>query len=259
MKLQKLLLLFIFLLLPLGTYAHWEEDADDDDPAFGTDENPIELDEIVCTPDYDDFDDWYNDDYWYNNDYEEDDIYENDEYMPSLKGTSNGNSGTSNNISGNQGEDNDSKVSKDSLEMAAKKVLEKIIRKYGSSQAVCNIGVNAMFEYLFGSNALNGMRANEIVRYWMSHPSQWQRISMSEAQALANKGYFVVAGWINPTGRSGHVVVVVPGTAVYRSNWGGYIPNVMDTGEEKRTVKQLLSNSFNSAKRNDIVFFKYKK
>ena len=33
---------------------------------------------------------------------------------------------------------------------------------------------------------------------------------------------------------SGHVVVVVPGEEGYSKNWGGKIPNVMDTGENKR-------------------------
>lgn len=46
-------------------------------------------------------------------------------------------------------------------------------------------------------------------------------MSLSQAQDYANKGYFVVVGWINPIeGESGHVMVVVPGEMEYTVGHG---------------------------------------
>lgn len=46
---------------------------------------------------------------------------------------------------------------------------------------------------------------------------------MSQTQELANKGWFVVAGWQNPIpGESGHVVVIVP--EAEQAGRGGKVP-----------------------------------
>ena len=81
---------------------------------------------------------------------------------------------------------------------------------------------------------------------------------MSQAQYWANQGYFVVAGWINPSGESGHVVVVVPGEGLQHSGWGGKIPHVMDTGAGKRTVGKTINYSFGKGKISSIKYYVYK-
>lgn len=97
-----------------------------------------------------------------------------------------------------------------------------------------------------------------MVRYWRDNPEKWQRISMEKAMEMANQGYFVVAGWVNPSGQSGHVVVVVPGPGDKSVKWGGIVPNTMETGLRRRNPKQLLSESFDSEKKSDVVFYYYK-
>lgn len=99
-------------------------------------------------------------------------------------------------------------------------------------------------------------QANEMVKYWQNS-SSWGEIQMSQAQGYANQGYFVVAGWINPRGGSGHVVVIVPGSENKGSSWGN-VPNAMDTGRDMRTASQPLSHSFGKDKRNNVKFFVYK-
>lgn len=140
----------------------------------------------------------------------------------------------------------------------AKNTVATIISKYGTKNAYCNFGVKIAFKSLFNKNDLEGKRANDMVRYWMNNPIHWERISITNAQRLANEGFFVVAGWINPTGNSGHVVVIVPGESTYSGSWGGYVPNAMDTGYMKRSSCQPISKSFGSSKKNEVVFFKYK-
>lgn len=101
--------------------------------------------------------------------------------------------------------------------------------------------------------------ANQMVRYWQDTPEKWQRISMEKAMEMANQGYFVVAGWVNPSGQSGHVVVVVPGEGEISYSWGNIkVPYVMDTGPGRRVGKQLISGSFSPKKKDKVVYFYYK-
>lgn len=155
------------------------------------------------------------------------------------------------------------KSSPATLTTTANKTVSTMKSKYGSSQAVCNFGVQTAFKSIYGSSNLPpGMkgRANEMAKAWADNPKYWQPISLSEAQSYANQGYFVVAGYINPVpGRSGHVVVVVPGQEKKSDSWGCNVPNVMDTGSNKRTDKQWLSQSFRSSQKNNIHFYYYKK
>ncbi|GAY29627.1 hypothetical protein PvtlMGM2_0480, partial [Prevotella sp. MGM2] len=90
-------------------------------------------------------------------------------------------------------------------------------------------------------------------------PKYWQAITMAEAQDYANQGYFVVAGYFNPTGGSGHVVVIVPGEEKESDSWKCDIPQIMDTGEKKRYKKVPLSKGFGLSKKNNIKFYYYKK
>lgn len=153
---------------------------------------------------------------------------------------------------------NYNKISQETMKKTAKSVVKDVISKFGSTKAYCNMGVHGMFKSLFNSNDLSGKNANTMVKYWKDNPDKWEKITMSQAQKLANDGYFVVAGWINPTtGRSGHVVVIVPGTETHSGSWGK-VPNSMDTGYKMRTESQPLSQSFGKDKKDSTIFFKYK-
>ena len=147
------------------------------------------------------------------------------------------------------------------LKSAATSAVSQVINGYGSYSAACNIGVQAMFKNIFGSSNLPpGMTglANDMVRAWANNPGYWHSISLSEAQDYANRGYFVVAGYINPTGRSGHVVVVVPGSMQESASWNCQVPVVMDTGGGRRRTSCLLSVGFGRDKKSNVVFFYYK-
>ncbi|MCR9011629.1 hypothetical protein [Gabonibacter chumensis] len=95
-----------------------------------------------------------------------------------------------------------------------------------------------------------------MVDHWEAHPEKWESIEMSQAQQLANDGYFVVAGWKSAPGKSGHVVVVVPGSE--QAGWDTRVPVCMDTGSNKKTTSQKLSASFGKSKKSGVKFFKYK-
>ena len=146
---------------------------------------------------------------------------------------------------------------------AAKSIVNNLTAKYGKKLAVCNFGVQEAFKAIFGSTNLPpGMtgRANDMAKAWANNLKNWQPISISEAQDYANQGYFVVAGYSNPTpNKSGHVVVVVPGDKIYSKRWGCYIPCTMDTGQNKRTSKTTLNYSFGLDKKNAIHFYYYKR
>lgn len=143
----------------------------------------------------------------------------------------------------------------------SKQVVASMINQYGSQQAVCNIGVQTAFKSLFPGQSPPGMtgRANDMTKAWAQHPEKWKRISLEEAQKYANAGLFVVAGWINPTGRSGHVVVILPGEAKPSKRFNKDMPRTMDTGENKRKYQNhYLDNSFGPSKLPHVVFYYYK-
>lgn len=101
--------------------------------------------------------------------------------------------------------------------------------------------------------------ANDMVVYWKKTPNHWIPISVHDAQDYANKGYFVVGGWINPNPKEhGHVVVAVPGKGIVSARWGGKIPYVLEMGRGIREPKYGLNYSFGSDKIADVVFFYYK-
>lgn len=133
-----------------------------------------------------------------------------------------------------------------------------VAKSIPGTNAQCSEGVRRAFKNLFGKlPAGMNCNANSMVKYWMNNPSLWQEIAMSQAQGYANQGYFVVAGWINPnSNKSGHVVVIVPGTES-KSSWGS-VPKSMDTGGGMRTPSQPLSYSFGKDKRGRVKFFMYK-
>lgn len=140
---------------------------------------------------------------------------------------------------------------------AAKYSVDEVIKtdRAGKRTAKCNKGVLNAFKKLFNnSTELDNKRANDMVRHWNTSPN-WKEIDLHEAQEYANKGYFTVAGWINPekgtdgTERSGHVVVIVPGVETKSNSWNTMVPCTMDTGYNMRNPKQTLSLSFGSKKK----------
>ena len=150
------------------------------------------------------------------------------------------------------------------VKKAVKNAVKEMTDKYGYGKAVCNYGVQAAFNALFETHELDGKKANEIITYWQNHPESWEPLITSDlqntldtVQQVKNNGAFVVAGWQNPSGESGHVVVIVPGEM--QSGWKNMlVPICMDTGRDMRSESQRLSSSFGVDKRLGIVFFKYK-
>lgn len=148
---------------------------------------------------------------------------------------------------------NPAKSSPTAITSAASKTVDSMKKLYGTQMAVCNFGVQTAFKAVFGNTNLPpGMtgRANDMVKAWENNPKYWQAITMAEAQDYANQGYFVVAGYFNPTGGSGHVVVIVPGEEKWSKTWNIDVPKTMDTGAGKREAQQLLSDSFGYKKKN---------
>lgn len=273
MKKIVILILSVFLLIPTATFACWDDDWDDDDwdddswydddwdDDWGDDDIAWdnELPELVVTPDDDEDYDWgLDDDWWRTSDPNDDDNSDTNNDVQGWDDEDGGSSSSKNSNGINNNETVGSKKSVAQLTNAAKNTVAEMIKYHGSHTAVCNFGVNTMFKSLFGKNDLDGKKANDMVRYWQNNPSHWEQISISQAQQLANEGYFVVAGWINPSGRSGHVVVIVPGKESYSSKWGCNVPQTMDTGADKRAASQPLSKGFGADKKDNVKFFKYK-
>lgn len=135
----------------------------------------------------------------------------------------------------------------------------KNIGKY-KGLSICNKGVIEMFNRIY-KTVPKGMNvvANDMVAYWKKTPDHWIPISVHDAQDYANKGYFVVGGWINPNPMEhGHVVVAVPGKGIVSAKWGGKIPFVLEMGRGIREPKYGLNYSFGSDKISNVVFFYYK-
>lgn len=136
-----------------------------------------------------------------------------------------------------------------------------MIKLSGRTVARCNVGVNLVFKMLSSyTKHLDGMRANDMVKHWRTHPDEWVRLeSGEEAQRMANDGWFVVVGWVNPIpGESGHVAVVVPGEMEWSGTYNKKMPVCMDTGYQMRAKKQSMSLSFGSNKIHDVEFYYYK-
>ena len=144
---------------------------------------------------------------------------------------------------------------------AAQDAVASVIKSYGNSEAACNVGVQLAFKNIFGSSNLPpGMvgKANEMAQAWRDNPKHWQAIPLGVAISNANHGFFVVAGYINPSG-SGHVVVILPGPTKYSPSWGCEVPLTMDTGDGKRWTNRYLSDSFGTDRKNRIAYYFYKR
>ena len=131
--------------------------------------------------------------------------------------------------------------------------------KDGVYLAACNFGVQRIFALVVGVRNIPGMsgRANDMVKAWDSNPEYWQKVSMADAIHYAERGYFVVCGWYNPTGGSGHVTVIVAGKKKFVE--GQYWPYNADTGSKKRSEEMPVRDSYGPGKRYNLCFYYYKK
>jgi hypothetical protein len=102
------------------------------------------------------------------------------------------------------------------------------------------------------------MSPNAMLEHWSSS-TNWEEVSMSQAQDLANQGHFVAAGAkTGPQKTNGHVVVIVPGKEAWSKSWESNVPMAMDTGKGKRWSTNKLSYSFCKKDKERIRFFLYK-
>ena len=148
------------------------------------------------------------------------------------------------------------------IRAAVNKAVDEFKSKYivnGVYHAACNLGVQRMFELSVGAKGVPGMsgRANDMVKAWGLHPEYWQKVTMADAIRYAESGYFVVCGWYNPTGNSGHVTVIVAGKKDFME--GQYWPYNADTGAKMRESFQSTRASYGPKKRNNLVFYYYKR
>ncbi|MCQ2051691.1 MAG: hypothetical protein MJY74_05755 [Bacteroidaceae bacterium] len=178
-------------------------------------------------------------------------------------------------------------------------------RKNDGNDARCNISVCMFFQEIFDGYIPEYMitqservtyfyhpiygyfeykNANRLVEQWREHDEDWFNINntwysnhpddfqglLNLVQELADNGYIVVAGWKNPTGGMGHVVVIVPtgGSAMPESKgWYDYIkgnkvkyyvPYSIDAGPQRRKYHTNLDMGFGNGKKRDIEFFYFK-
>jgi hypothetical protein len=73
-------------------------------------------------------------------------------------------------------------------------------------------GGGKIYDYLDANEAVMWLRGDYQDREGApAGPAQgWRRIDANQAAEFASKGYVVIAGWQNPTGRAGHMAVVRP-------------------------------------------------
>ena len=154
---------------------------------------------------------------------------------------------------------NSSIVSAQKMYAASQQSVNIITERYGNTQAACNKGVIIAFNQVFPDLQLPVVCANDLVIYWQQHSSNWIPITMQQAILYANEGYFVVAGWINNTGGSGHVAVIMPAETV-KGTWNGVytdVPQVMDTGYKRRESSVGINQCFGKDKHANVEFYKF--
>lgn len=147
----------------------------------------------------------------------------------------------------------------------ANEAVERMKSLYGSEKAVCNLGLQLNFRITFPGHNPQGMSgmANDMVRTWRTTPKYWGRIkganlaeTLKQVQECIKAGLYVVAGWENPNGGSGHVVRILPGEQ-YSRTWKLNFPRTMDTGSKMRGTNFYLNNSFGPDKIQNVEFYYY--
>lgn len=164
-------------------------------------------------------------------------------------------SGNNNNNNVNDSIPERTYISKETFEESTRDAVQKMIDQHGTKKAVCNLGVQEAFKNIFGFNPMDGMRANDMVNYW-KNSSDWVNVTMSEAMERVEDGYFVVAGWQNPTGESGHVSVLVYGSG-YSGNWDQIVPYSMETGRNRRESSIMISYGYGNTIKHEVHYFYY--
>lgn len=98
------------------------------------------------------------------------------------------------------------------------------------------------------------LRANELVEWFVAQDQEkklgpgWDEVEAKEAQAHADRGYVVVAGWINPKvddrgyRSPGHVALVVPslgqlGVWIAQAGWSNFSRARLEHGFGLRPVR----------------------
>ncbi len=127
----------------------------------------------------------------------------------------------------------------------------------GSQPAKCNIGVSLAFEEVTESTELNGKTANEIADHAASD-DDFEPTDLEDVGDSANEGEMNLGVSKGKDGKSGHVVMAVPGEKVSSGSWGGKVPNAMDTGAGKRWSKKGVNYSWKGSQKKNVNWYKYK-
>lgn len=98
----------------------------------------------------------------------------------------------------------------------------------------CNFSVNSICKsvgYLKFEVNSQPLMANEMIRSMKDPNGDWMQLGSGEvAQAKANEGSLVIAGYAVPGGH-GHVAVIVPGLLEFSGTWQKLVPRCMNVGQ----------------------------
>lgn len=143
--------------------------------------------------------------------------------------------------------------------------------KYGflpDGKTQCKFFVRDFGRKLFSYRGFENLRANGMVDAIRANPKEWKGLydpvrnnfsslqqGLNQAQDYANKGYFVVVGWKDPSAHpTGHVAVVLPGQMEKSSTWGMMVPQIAQAGTRVFSGEKL-SEGFGSDKKNQMVIY----
>lgn len=147
-------------------------------------------------------------------------------------------------------------ITADDITKAATNALKQVNKEYKHEEKACNIGVACALKELTGNTELGGKLATDQIIH-MRSSSNWKSMETSAVQAGANAGKIIIGGTTAPSGTSGHVVLIVPGTEVQSGKWGGKVPVAMDTGPSKKWAKKGINYSWGSGSKDSVEFFEY--
>ena len=104
----------------------------------------------------------------------------------------------------------------------------------GPFETYCNRAVAYVAEAMGYKGFPADVLANDLIRF-MDGSTDWERVPMAQAQALANRGGLVIAA--EPAQPHGHVCVVRPGNAAHSGKWQKAAPKVMNLGKTRDIAK----------------------
>jgi len=99
----------------------------------------------------------------------------------------------------------------------------------GEPETLCNFFVNDVATKV-GCISLHGLLANQMIHLFDANIADWQPLDPDEAQAEANLGRLVIAGWCNPHGGHGHVCIIIPGTLTWSKQFNDDVPMAANAG-----------------------------